>query len=68
MIHLKGHLRFHFKKQKVAKKCEEKDVFDIVVDNLLDNAIKEASLNIKCGSLRILYILYNAEETELLTF
>ena len=49
MLHLKVHLRFHFKKhKKLQKKCEE----------------KSTSLNLKFGSLRVLYFLYKAEPTE----
>ena len=41
---------------------------DIAADGPLDGAIKSAPVNLKFGSLRVLYILYNAEQTELLTF
>ena len=54
--------------QKIAKKCKEKDAFDVAVDGSLDDAIKGTHLNLKFGSLSILYILYSAEQTELLTF
>ena len=53
---------------KIAKKCEEKDAFDVAVDGSLDDAIKCTPLNLKFGSLSLLYILYSAEQTELLTF
>ena len=53
--------------QKIEKKCEEKDAFDVAVDGSLDDAIKGASLNLKFGSLSVLYILYSAEQAELLT-
>ena len=69
MVHLKVHLRFHFNKhKKLLKKCEEKDEFDVAVDGSLDDAIKVTPLNIRFGSLRVLYILYSTEQTELLTF
>ena len=61
------HLRFHFKKHEKLqkkKKSEEKGAFDVAVDGPIDGA----SLNLKFGSLRILYVLYSAEQTELLTF
>ena len=44
--------------QKNAKKCEEKDAFDVAVDGSLDDAIKGTPLNLKFGSLSVLYILY----------
>ena len=63
------HLRFHFKKhKKLHLKCEEKNAFDGAFDGLLDGAIKGEPLNVRFRSLRVLYILYNAEQTELLTF
>ena len=69
MWHLNLCLMFGFKKhEKKAEKCDEKDAFDVAVDGSLDNAIKNTPLNLKFGSLRILYILYSAEQTELLTF
>ena len=65
MLSSKVHLRFHFKKlKKLQKKCEEKDAFDVGVDGPLCGAIKGAPLNLKFGSLCILYILYSAEQTE----
>ena len=69
MLHLKVYLRFHFKKHgKSQKNCEEKGAFDIAVDGSLEDAIKGTPLNLKFSSLRILCILYRAEQTELLTF
>ena len=69
MLHLKVYLRFHFKKHgKLQKNCEEKGAFDIAVDGSLEDAIKGTPLNVKFSSLRILCILYRAEQTELLTF
>ena len=60
---------FNFKKhEKIAKKIEEKDAFDVTVDGPLDSAIKGAPLNLKVRSLCILYILYSAEQTLLSTF
>ena len=52
------------KTEKKKKKCEEKDV----VDGSLDDATKDTPLNLKYGSLRVLYISYSTEQTELLTF
>ena len=54
--------------RKIVKKCEEKDAFDVAVDDSLDDAIKGTPLNLKFGSLSVLYILDSAEQTELLTF
>ena len=69
MLHLEVHLRFHFKKhEKMQKKCEEKDAFDIAVHGPPDGAIRGAPLNLKFGSLCVLYILYSVKQTELLTF
>ena len=69
MLHLKVYLRFHFKRhEKLKKKCEETDAFDIAVDDSLDDVIKGTPLNLKFGTFRVLYISYNAEQTELLTF
>ena len=50
------------------EKHVKKDLFDITVDGPLDGANRGAPLNLKSGSLRILYILYSAEQTKLLTF
>ena len=67
MFHLKVHLRFHFKKhEKLQKKCEEKDTFDFAVNGPLQGAMKGPLLNLKFGSLRVLYILYSAGQTEML--
>ena len=45
--HLKVHMRFYFKKhKKIAKKCQEKDAFDVAVDGSLDDAIKGTPLNL----------------------
>ena len=69
MLHLKVHLRFHLKRQeKFQKKCEEEDAFHVAVDGSLEDAIKRTSLNLKFGSLHVLYILYSPEQTELLAF
>ena len=69
MLHLKVYLKFHFKKhKKMQKNSEKKDVFDVAVDVSLDEAIKGTPLNLKFGSLRVLYILYSIEQTELLAF
>ena len=51
-------------KTEKKKKCEEKDV----VDGSLDDATKDTPLNLKFGSLRVIYISYSTEQTELLTF
>ena len=53
---------------KKKKKCEETDAFDVAVDDSLDDEIKGTHLNLKFGTFRVLYISYNAEQTELLTF
>ena len=50
--------------QKTEKKCKEKDV----VDGSLDDTTKDTPLNLKFGYLRVLYISYSTEQTELLTF
>ena len=50
--------------QKTEKKCEEKDV----VDGSFDDATKDTPLNLRFGSLRVLYISYSTEQTELLAF
>ena len=69
MLQLKVHLRFRFKKhEKLQKKEKKKDAFDVKVGGSLDDAVKGTLLNLKFGSLRVLYILYSAEQTELLTF
>ena len=69
MSYLKVDQRFHFKKhKKLQKKCEEKDAFDVAVDGSLGNIIKGTPLKLKFDFLRALYILYQAEQTELLTF
>ena len=67
MLHLKVDLTFHFEKHKKLRK-NGKDPFDIGVDVSLDNVIKGTPLNLRFGSFCILYILYSAEQTELLTF
>ena len=46
---------------------KKKDAFDVAAV-LLDDTVKGTPLNLKFGSLRVLYILYSAEQTELLTF
>ena len=69
MLQLKVHLRFHFKKhEKLQKKEKKKDAFDVKVEGSLDDAVKGTLLNLKFGSLHVLYILYSAEQTELVTF
>ena len=69
MLHLKVYLKFHFKKhKKMQKNSEKKDVFDAAVDVSFDEAIKGTPLNLKFGSLRVLYMLYSIEQTELLAF
>ena len=47
---------------------KKKDVFDVAVDVSFDEAIKGTPLNLKFGSLRVLYILYSVEQTKLLAF
>ena len=54
--------------RKIATKCKKKDAFDVKVEGSLDDAIKGTPLNLVFGSLRVLYILYSVEQTELLTF
>ena len=49
---------------KNSKKLWKKS-FDAVIDGSLDNAIKGTPFNLKFGSLRVLYIIYSAEQTEL---
>ena len=64
---MKVHLRFHFKKHKqLQRKYDQKDKFDLAFDGPLDGAVK--GVPIKFRSLRALYILYSAEQTELLIF
>ena len=53
---------------KNCKRIRKKDAFDVAVDGPHDGTIKGAPLNLSFGSLRVLYILYSAEKTELLTF
>ena len=65
MLQLKVHLRFHFQKWVSWKK---KDAFDDVADGSLDDAIRGTPLNLKLGSLSVLYILHSTEQRELLTF
>ena len=57
-----------WKAQKIAKKWEKKNAFDVKVEGSLDDAIKGTPLNLRFGSLRVFYILHSAEQTELLTF
>ena len=66
MLHLKVYLRFHFKKHRNLQK--KKTVKKKMHLTSLDGAVKGAPLNLKCGSICVLYILCNAEQTELLTF
>ena len=47
---------------------KKKDAFDDAADGSLDDAIKGTPLNFKFGFLSVFYILYSAEQTELLTF
>ena len=47
---------------------KKKDAFDIAVEGSLDDAMKDTALNLKFDSLHVIYILYSAEQTELLTF
>ena len=54
--------------QIIARKREEKDSFDVAVDDPFDGAIKSATLNLIFRSLCVLYTLHSAEQTELLTF
>ena len=42
--------------QKIAKKCEEKDAFEVPVDGSIDDAIRSTPLNLKFGFLSVLYI------------
>ena len=68
MLHLKVHLTFHFKKHKKLKKKKKKFEEKDEEDGSLDNATKDTPLNLKFGSLRVIYISYSTEQTELLTF
>ena len=55
MSYLKAHKRFHFRDHlKVAKKCQEKDAFDVAVDGLLDDVTKGTPLNLFARSLYLL--------------
>ena len=56
MSQLKVHLRFHFKKPEKSKKkkCQEKDAFDVAVNDSLDDAMKGAPLNL---FMRPLYLI-----------
>ena len=45
-----------------------KDAFDFAVHGSLDDAIKGRPLNLRFASLHVLYILYSAKQTELVTF
>ena len=68
ILHLTMHLRFHFKKHKKCKNCEENDAFEVAVYGSVDDATRGTPWNLKFGSLHVLYILYSAEQTKLLTF
>ena len=54
--------------QKLKRLWKKKDAFDIAVEGSLDDAMKDTALNLKLDSLHVIYILYSAEQTELLTF
>ena len=54
--------------QKIPKICKEKDAFEVALDGSLDDAIKGTPLNLNFGSLSVLYMLYSAEQGEMLTF
>ena len=55
MSYQKAHKRFHFRDHlKVAKKCQEKDAFDVAVDGLLDDVTKGTPLNLFARSLYLL--------------
>ena len=57
-----------WKHKKFQKKVKKKNEFDVIVHVSLDDEIKGTPLNLKFGSLRVLYILCSAEQAELLTF
>ena len=40
MFHLKEQPRFSFREHLKLQKCEEKDIFDVVIDGLLDSAVE----------------------------
>ena len=61
MLHLMLHLRFHFSKHKKLQKNVKKMhlVSQLMVHFKMQ--CKGTPLNLKLGSLRVLYILYSAE-------
>ena len=61
MLHLMLHLRFHFNKHKKLQKNVKKMhlVSQLMVHFKMQ--CKGTPLNLKLGSLRVLYILYSAE-------
>ena len=69
MLYLKVHPSFHFKKhQKLQKSAKKKDIFHVADDGPVDGEVRDVPLNLKSSSLRILHILYSAEQAELLSF
>ena len=69
MFHLKLHLRFHFNKHKKLQKNAKEKIF-LVLQWIVQLTMqcKNTSLTLKLGSLRVLYIIYSVEQTELLPF
>ena len=69
MFHLKLHLRFHFNKhKKLQKNAKEKIYLVLQWIVQLTMQCKNTSLTLKLCSLRVLYIIYCVEQTELLPF
>ena len=65
MSHLKVHLRFHFKKHKKLQKKFKKKMH--VTLQLMVHSTMQSRIHLWISS-RIFYMLYRAEQTELLTF
>ena len=63
MLHLMLHLRFHFNQHKKLQKNMKKMhlVSQLMVHFKMQ--CKGTPLNLKLGSLRVLYILYSAEQS-----
>ena len=63
MLHLMLHLRFHFNQHKKLQKNMKKThlVSQLMVHFKMQ--CKGTPLNLKLGSLRVLYILYSAEQS-----
>ena len=63
MLHLMLHLRFHFNQHKKLQKNMKKMhlVSQLMVHFKMQ--CKGTLLNLKLGSLRVLYILYSAEQS-----